>query len=408
MRKTLVVAVREFRQRIRTRGFLLASVGTPLLLTAVWAFLGAFDTELDPPVDALIEADPLGRAVGYVDQADLIDVVPASIPDGLFESFPDVAAAEVALERGDIAAYYVVKPDYRVTGEVERISMRLPMAAPDAEWFEWLLINNLHPDASPAQVARLRWPFNARQPSFVNVGAAGETGGGGNIMLPFLVVIAVMAPLFTSGSYLLQSLAQEKSSRVMEILLVSLRPRQLLTGKLVGLGALTLVQYAIWIAIGGLAASVTGTDAMRLLSLINLTPGELLLGIPYAVGGFALYATLMAGIGALAPDVEGSRAWVFLVSVPMLVPIYLWTAITSAPNGTVAVILSLIPFSAPIAMLMRITSTSVPAWQIVVSLALLVVTAVALVRLMARLFRVHTLLSGESISVRRAWSALRS
>lgn len=407
MRKTLIVAIREFRQRIRTRGFLLASVGTPLLLTAIWTLIGAFDTDIGQPVDALIEIGPFGSAVGYVDQADLIDVVPPPIPAGSFASFPDVAAAEAALARGDIAAYYVVKPDYRATGNVERVSTRLPIAAPDAEWFEWILINNLRPDTSADEAARLRWPFNARHPSFVNVGAGGETGGNGNVMLPFLVVLAVMAPLFTSGSYLLQSLAQEKSSRIMEILLVSLRPRQLLTGKLVGLGALTLVQYAIWFVIGGLAARVTSTDATRLLASINLTPGELLLGLPYAAGGFALYATLMAGIGALAPDVEGSRAWVFLVSAPMLVPIYLWTAITTAPNGTVAVALSLIPFSAPIAMLMRITSTSVPAWQIVVSLALLLVTAVALIWLMARLFRVRTLLSGESISVRRTWSALR-
>jgi ABC-2 type transport system permease protein len=405
MHKTLVVAVREFRQRIRTRGFLLASVGTPLLLTVVWAFVGAFDTGLDQPISSLIEAQQFDRTVGYVDQADLIAAVPPPLPERLFRSFPNIEAAEAALARGDIAAYYVVKPDYRTTGEVERVSERLPMAAPDTEWFEWLLINNLLPDASPEEVTRLRWPFNARRPAFVNLGAAGETGGG-NVMLPFLVVIAVMAPLFTSGSYLLQSLAQEKSSRIMEILLVSLRPRQLLTGKLVGLGALTLVQYAIWLAIGGLAAGVTGADPTRLLSSINLTPGELLLGIPYAVGGFALYATLMAGIGALAPDVEGSRAWVFLVSVPMLIPLYLWTAITSAPNGSLAVVLSLIPLSAPIAMLMRITSTSVPTWQIAVSLGLLLIAAIVLIRLMARLFRVHTLLSGESISLRRAWSAL--
>lgn len=226
-------------------------------------------------------------------------------------------------------------------------------------------------------------------------------------MLPFLVTIAVMIPLFTSGSFLLQSLTQEKSSRVMEILLVSLRPRQLLSGKLLGLGALTLVQYVIWAAIGLLALVVTGRGASQLLSGISLSANELLLVVPYALGGFTLYAGIMAGIGALSPDMESSRTWVFVISLPMMLPIYLWQPIVTSPNGPLAAALSVIPFSAPVAMLMRMTSTAVPIWQIGASLALLLITGVGMIWLMARLFRVQTLLSGESLSLRRMWSALK-
>ena len=206
--------------------------------------------------------------------------------------------------------------------------------------------------------------------------------------------------------WLLGSLAQEKSSRVMEILLVSLRPRQLLTGKLLGLGALTLVQYAIWGAIALLALVVTGHDAARLLSGISLSAGEVLLAVPYALGGYALYAGIMAGIGAVAPDMESSRAWIFIISLPMLIPFYLWTVIVSSPNSSLATALSLIPFSAPLTMLMRMTSTTVPTWQIGASLILLVTTGIGMIWLMARLFRVQTLLSGEPLSLRRMWSAL--
>jgi ABC-2 type transport system permease protein len=225
-------------------------------------------------------------------------------------------------------------------------------------------------------------------------------------MLPFVVTIAVMVPLFSGGSYLFQSLTNEKSNRVMEILLVSLRPRQLLTGKLLGLGALILVQYLAWVSIAAAATLILGRDVGQLLSGLRLSGEEALLALPYALGGFGLYAALMAGIGALAEDMESGRGWIFVLTLPMMTPIYLWTAIVNAPSGPLAVGLSLFPYSAPVAMLMRMTATAVPAWQLALSLALLALAAVGTIWLMSRLFRAQTLLSGEPISVGRFLQAL--
>jgi len=407
MNKTLLIGLREFRQRVRKRGFLLTSIGTPLLLIVIWAFTGVFDSSPGQPLEELVQANRPDNVIGYVDQASLIRSVPDPVPADLFRAFPDIKAAEAAMEGGDIGAYYVILSDYRQTGSVRRISPQLPTMPPDTRWFNWMLIANLFPDAGPEQIARLRWPFNSSGPEFVALSPEGKASAEGNTMLPFLVTTAVMIPLFTSGSFLLQSLTQEKSSRVMEILLVSLRPRQLLSGKLLGLGALTLVQYVIWAAIVLLALVVTGRGASQLLSGISLSANELLLVAPYALGGFTLYAGIMAGIGALSPDMESSRTWVFVISLPMMLPIYLWQPIATSPNGPLAAALSLIPFSAPVAMLMRMTSTAVPIWQIGASLALLLITGIGMIWLMARLFRVQTLLSGESLSLRRMWSALK-
>ena len=206
---------------------------------------------------------------------------------------------------------------------------------------------------------------------------------------------------------MLQSLTQEKGSRVMEILLLSLQPRQLLAGKLLGLGLLVIVQYGIWVLIGALVLTLTGQDATRFLAGIQLSVREVLLIVPYALGGFGLYAALMAGIGALAPDMEGSRAWTFMITLPMMLPMYLWMAIVNSPQGALALILSLFPYSAPIAMMMRMTATTVPAWQVGVSLGLLSLAVVATIGLMARLFHAKTLLSGEALSLDRFRSALQ-
>jgi ABC-2 type transport system permease protein len=409
MNKLLVVAAREFRQRVRTRGFLLSSIATPLVLLVIWAVTGLSGQPAPrQPLSDLRQAQQSHALIGYVDQASLIHFIPAPLPADLFRAFSDAQAARTALERGQIDAYYVIPPDYRDKGDVRRISRQLPTEPPDVEWFNWVLVSNLMPDSGPEQMTRLRWPFGTSGPQFVSINPEGQTGPVGSGTLPFLVTIAIMVPLFTSGGYLFQSLAQEKSSRTLEILLVSLRPRQLLTGKLLGLGALILVQYVVWLIISGLVLGITGRQPSQLLSGINFSATELGLAVLFALGGYTLYAALMAGIGAMSPDVENSRVWIFVVSLPMLIPIYLWMAIVSSPNGLLAVVLSLIPLSAPVAMLMRMTSTVVPPWQLGLSLILLLMTGIAMIRLMARLFRAQILLSGESLSLRRFLSALAS
>ncbi|MGD2050603.1 MAG: ABC transporter permease, partial [Chloroflexota bacterium] len=361
-------------------------------------------------------------SIGYVDQADLIERIPPSLPEELFVPFPDVTSANSALleeeqevtdpsaassSQNDIDAYYVIPPDYRESGEVRYVRRELPAGQQETGAFDRLLLANLLPDVSEAQLTRLREPFQSAQLQIVQLGPQGEETTEGNMFTPFLLVMVVMIPLFMSGGYLLYSLTEEKSNRVMEILLISLKPRDLLAGKLLGLGVLTFVQYVAWAAIGLAALFITGQTLGSLLGVVNLSGSELVLFVLYGLGGYWLYAGLMAGIGALSPDLESSRTWTFVITLPMLIPIYLWVSITSAPQGVLAVTLSFIPFSSPLAMLMRMASTTVPDWQVITSLALLLFTAAGIVWLMARLFRVQTLLSGESFSIGRFWHVLR-
>lgn len=409
MQKTFLVATREFRQQIKSRGFWLTGIGVPVVMLLIWVFTGGLTGSAAPESTADSEtADLPEQPIGYVDQANLIRFVPDSIPADLFQAFADALAAESALEQGDITAYYLIQPDYRETGHAQRISLRPAVNPADVRWFNRLLVSNFLPEADEAFIDRLRQPFYQSGLQFSKVNASGQTEAAGNQMLPFVVSLAIMLPLLTGGTYLFHSLIQEKSNRVMEILLVSLRPQQLLLGKILGLSALILVQYLLWGGIGLVVLTVTGPGESLLLTGLNLTGVELILIISFALGGFLLYAALMAGVGALARSVEDSRVWLFVISLPMMIPIYLWVAIVDAPDGLLAVALSLFPFSAPIAMLMRLTNAAVPAWQITISLGLLLLSGVGIIWLMARLFRARTLLSGESLSLRRFWAALQS
>ena len=98
MKKTLLVGLREFLQRVRKRGFLLTSIGTPLLLIVIWAFTGTFDSSPGQPLQDLAQANQPDSVIGYVDQANLIGTIPDPVPADLFQAFPDTEAAEAALK----------------------------------------------------------------------------------------------------------------------------------------------------------------------------------------------------------------------------------------------------------------------------------------------------------------------
>ncbi len=406
MSKIRLIAMREIVGKIRSRGFLLTTLALPLIFIVIALVGGGVPGGGAGPVEPPPAADQVTQPVGIVDRANLIKQIPADLRAAPIEEYSSLGEGEAALRSGEIGALFLIPEDYRQSGDVVRYSMRLGSGLSDTGWLDWLLVSNLLPDMDQAALQRARYPFNAQDLRVVTLSSQGARGAAADSMIPYFVGIAVMMPLFTGGGYLFQSLTEEKSSRMLEILLVSIRPWQLLAGKVLGYAGLILLQYVVWILLGAIAAVVTGAGGGGLLASVDLSAPELLWVLPYALGGFLLYAGIMAGIGALAEDMESSRVWIFVITLPMLLPFYLGSAISQAPGGPLAVALSLIPFSAPVAMMLRLTSTVVPIGQILFSLGALLLTGVGAIFVMARLFRAQVLLGGGGLSMRRLWAAL--
>lgn len=198
------------------------------------------------------------------------------------------------------------------------------------------------------------------------------------LMAGFLLLIAILF----SGQVLMQSVIKEKRNRVIEILLSSLSATELLAGKVLAFGALTLIQVGIWLGVG-VSVAAQFVD----LGTIGLDYSLILQSLPFFILGYLLLATLFVAMAATMKDAEsGSQAHGLVIMIPML-PLMLLAPIMMDPNGVFARVLSFIPIFTPATMLLRIGITNVPTWELVATSVILLVSTLLFLKIGARIYQ---------------------
>jgi len=233
-----------------------------------------------------------------------------------------------------------------------------------------------------------------------------ETDGSAAFLVPYATGMILYVVFIMSASLLRSGMGKEKKDRVMEIMLMSVTPRQMLTGKILALGILGLLHAAIWAGTGYLILRLGG-QTIDLAPALELPLSIVAWTLVFFLLGYAVYASLLAGLGALAgPNVAGSSSADFVVIWPLLIPLFFIAYLIEHPHGSVATGLSLFPLTAPIAMMMRLAAGGVPWWQPALAAGLMLVTAAFTVRAVARMFRAQILLSGQPFSIKRYYAML--
>ena len=341
-------------------------------------------------------------AIGYVDHAGLITQLPPGIPESLVRAFPDEASAHTALLDGQLREYYVIAADYVATGDLLAVEKDFaPLSnIGSGDIFQYVISFNLVGDATVAR--RVANPIdNLDTTALAAQDTIADADFGTRFMVSYGVLFIFFFVLSMSSSFMLRSVSREKENLTVEVLLVSLRPRDLMLGKVLGLGLVGLLQMAIWLG-GSLLAMQRGGSMLAtfgvMLGQITLPPGFIVWALLYFLFGYILYASALGAIGALAPNARESGQFTFIVMAPMMIPLFLNNAFVESPNGLLATVVSLFPLTAPTAMLPRLASGGVPLWQPVVSLVGLAITTYLFVLIAARFFRADTLLSSASMS----------
>lgn len=347
---------------------------------------------------------------GYVDRAGLVQQIPQGIPPDRLIAYTNEAEAQEALEGGTITAFTVIPEDYIETGELIYVHPEANPIVPKGQpWvMRWILLVNLV-EGDLERAARLWEPMEVEAidaaPELPQDAAEEEEDSPARFTIPYATTILLYVVIMLSASLLLSSVNDEKKNRVMEILMQSLHPRQLLTGKIIGLGLAGLLQAAIWLGTSYFLIRL-GRQPLDIPSSIQLPLSILGWAMAFFLLGYVVYASLMAALGALVPNIKEASQATFVIIVPMIIPMALSSILIENAHGTLAVVLSLFPLSAPVAMMLRLTVGGVPLWQPALAMALMALTAVFIVRAVARMFHAQALLSGQPFSVRRYFAAL--
>ena len=404
MREVFLILKHEVGTTLRKRSFWL----TTFLLPAFIILLNLGSQALARSSMASDGSNPLfgslfsgGKPIGYVDQAQMIQAIPTPPPEvksttaARLQRYADTAAAQTALEVGEINRYFVVPADFIASGKFTVVDSNFSVfnSLENNDYFEYVLRYNLTGDTTLALLfddptAKLTTQALAPQ-------SKPETGGFAEYGVPLAVLLIFYMVITMTSGFMLQSVSKEKENRTIEVLLMSVRPRSLMLGKVLGLGVVALLQVAIWGGVGWLLGerSLPGGQ-------LNLPDGFVAWALLYFMLGYLLYSSLLGAVGALAPSAREGSKFTFLVMIPLFVPLIMNTVLIDSPNGTLSVILSLFPLTSPVAMLARLAATPVPIEQLLLGLALLAVTTYATVVFASRFFRADTLLAFHSMSWR--------
>ena len=398
MRKAWIVARHEFRVTVKRAWFLVATFLFPVLFAAIG---GGMTLVAKQVVDEAKETQ--GRDLGVIDRWGGLTLPPRGFR---VVACADEQEARTRLREKKIGAYIIVPPEYLETGKVRVVTMRRPTLLTAErpllpEKLDGWLVDNVLKEVDARRVERAKDPL---RPDRVFLDEKGEVSSEDpeaavkRSLTAYAFFFLMLTAIFTSSAYLLQGMAEEKENRVMEMVLSSVTPGQLMLGKLVGLGAAGLLQVLVWVAMG-----VVGVLALAVQ--LVLAPEAFLLCVVYFLLGYVLYGSLMLGFGALGTNLRESQQmasiWTFLGASPAFIII----ALIESPQGTISRIFSFIPFTAPTTMMFRATvdPRGTPVLDILLSILILAASTWAALWVSARLYRAGLLLYGKRPGLREIW-----
>ena len=337
--------------------------------------------------------------IGYVDEVGIfnsytrwnqVELTPYATPEN---------ATEALLEE-EIDEYIIIPSDYVATGVIARFTQEkeLEPAAETRAVIRDFLLSNLLEGASEEIQLRVRSPLLLGTVILDETGqVADDQGGVGTFIFPLVFGFLLVMAIGSSSGYLLQGLGEEKENRIMEILLSSVSTRQLLIGKVLGLGAAGLVQIVIWLLSAVFLLRLASTTIGGEFGEIQIPANLLILGIVYFILGYLFFAVIQAGIGAIGATAKESQQMTVAIILPAILPFYVFIFFLKDNVGhVIGTVLTMIPITAPMMVFIRLGTSEIPVWELLLSISLLIVGIIGGLWLAAKAFRVFLLMYGKT------------
>lgn len=407
MRKVWIIARHEFLTNLRRAGFIIWTLTVPVLGAVGLLVAVLVRGQATSMLESMFSPD---QQIGFVDQSGIFTPVLPGFQDE-FTPYDTESAGRSDLQTETIDALLVIPSDYMESGTVTVISRGGNANITGLEAAEDFLVSHLlNGQVDPGLAARIQSPMD---PVLVSLDEEGDTAAGGgfagvmmNLLVPYFLGILLAMSVFTSSGYLLRGVAEEKTSRVIEIILSSVSAQELLAGKIIGLGILGLSQVAFWLVCA--AAFSGGTVGLFGVAIPLFTqPRLFILSVTYYLLGFILYAVLMGSAGSLGTTEQESQQIAGIFSFVAVIPMMVVGFIMTNPNAMVARILSWIPLTAPTMMMMRLTLGEIPLVDIIGSIVVCLISVPVILWLGAKVFRTGLLMYGKRPNLKEIWAILR-
>ena len=443
MNKTFIIISREFSTRVRKKTFLLVTVFVPILFILFYAFLMWMMLKDDTQerriavVNASSLENPLetinNTKFEYTDQnvteanaADFLNKenyyavmwIPANVMDSA--EIPIYSFSQITMDlKGEISS--------QLRRKIENIKKSVVIAEsqiPDLE----------------EKLAATRTPVTVRTLMVTESGEAKESSSEIASIVGLAGGFIIYIFIFMYAAQVMKGVIEEKNNRIIEVLVSSVKPFQFLLGKIIGVASVGLVQFLIWIILGGAAmialqaiflpdidmealrnssniammSQTSGVNPEQLQIIQNVVktiePGFILsfLGafIFYFIGGYLLYASLFAAIGAAVDNETDSQQFMTPLSIILIAAVYIGFAAMKSPESPLVFWSSMIPFTSPIVMLVRIPF-GVPAWEIITSIVTLIAAFIFFTWLSGKIYRIGILMYGKKVTWKELYMGLK-
>ena len=389
-RSIWLVARREILERGRSRGFILSVAFTTLIVVGSFVIPSIVFGGDHPTTVGIVEPSPPGLQAAIEQSADRFD------HKVVVTTYPDAAAADAALTAGNAEIVIEMPADLSGPGEIrvkrqpDQATAQVIAAATVA-----LRVQAILGESNVDQAALA----DAQRPPETRSLQAQTEQDQARFLVANIGAVLILVGIFSFGFTVLTGVVEEKQSRVVEVVLSTVRARDLLMGKVLGIGVLGVVQLAVFVVAALVAALATDR-----LELPTTTPGTIaLLGLWFILG-YLLYSTALGFLGSLASRMEeASNASTPITMVAMISYFVAIFAVVDEPDGTVATIATFLPPSAPFVVPLRAAFDAIPAWQIGLSALITLVSIWVLFSIGARVYAGAVLQVGGRIKLRDAW-----
>jgi ABC-2 type transport system permease protein len=398
MSKFWRIAWQEYSRHVFRRRFLFALFSFPALLLLMVGL-----------IFVVVSMQSSSTPIGYVDNSGVLaNAIPqprVKFPDRMTPmlAYAEKASAQADLDAGKLQAYFIISKDYLQTGLADEVYKTEPKGMA-VQQFNAFLTSNLMASQPPEIANRIIKGTKLIVQSADNSRGTTEDRIL-NVIMPIIAAILFIIAMSTTSGYLMQAVVEEKENRTMEIMVTSVSPNQLMSGKTladIAVGFTQLLVWALFIAI----ALVIGKNYIPQMSNVKFSGETIALLAAVMIPAFIMVSGLMAAVGATVSEASEGQQFVGLFSIPLWLPFFLFSTLLQDPNSPLAIMLSFF-LTAPVTIALRVGLGSVPTWQLITSVIILVLSAIGAVWLAGRAFRLGMLRYGQRLRWKEVFSRQR-